>query len=204
MGKSFNVHDLPSAELTILQSASTGGFSNYFSQPAYQAAQVNRYLQKYISPATLAYYKPFTNVSMRGFPDISAHSLTPNFQIINNGRVRGSGGTSAAAPVVAAIVGLLNDARFQRGLPSLGFMNPWLYSTGYHYLNDIVGGSAVGCNGINGQTSGRIVGGGIIPYATWNATVGWDPVTGLGTPDFVKLRAGVLLMGTSLGGPGSI
>lgn len=51
-------------------------------------------------------------------------------------------------------------------------MNPWLYATGYHYLNDITGGSAVGCNGINGQTGQLIAGGGIIPYASWNATVG--------------------------------
>lgn len=61
--------------------ASTGGFSNYFPQPAYQAAQVNNYLTNHISPATLAYYKPFTNVSMRGFPDVSAHSLTPYFYV---------------------------------------------------------------------------------------------------------------------------
>jgi tripeptidyl-peptidase I len=27
----------------------------------------------------------------------------------------------------------------------------------------------------------------IVPYASWNATSGWDPVTGLGTPDFGKL-----------------
>jgi len=26
-----------------------------------------------------------------------------------------------------------------------------------------------------------------VPFASWNATKGWDPVTGLGTPDFEKL-----------------
>jgi tripeptidyl-peptidase-1 len=26
-----------------------------------------------------------------------------------------------------------------------------------------------------------------VPYASWNATKGWDPVTGHGTPDFKKL-----------------
>jgi len=46
----------------------------------------------------------------------------------------------------------------------------------------------VGCNGVNGQTGASIPGASVIPYASWNATVGWDPVTGLGTPDFAKLK----------------
>lgn len=45
----------------------------------------------------------------------------------------------------------------------------------------------MGCNGINGQTGAPVVGGSVIPGASWNATVGWDPVTGLGVPDFGKL-----------------
>lgn len=27
----------------------------------------------------------------------------------------------------------------------------------------------------------------MVPYASWNATEGWDPATGLGTPLFDKL-----------------
>lgn len=27
----------------------------------------------------------------------------------------------------------------------------------------------------------------LVPYASWNATPGWDPVTGLGTPIFPEL-----------------
>jgi len=57
--------------------ASSGGFSNYFSQPSYQRSAVSNYLKNEISPATLAYYQPFFNSSGRGFPDVSAHSLTP-------------------------------------------------------------------------------------------------------------------------------
>jgi tripeptidyl-peptidase-1 len=107
------------------------------------------------------------------------------------GRLRGSGGTSASAPVVCGIIGLLNDARLRAGKSSLGFINPLLYAVGFTALNDITGGGSVGCNGINGQ-NGASVQGGIIPFASWNATVGWDPVTGLGTPNFEKLRALVL------------
>lgn len=90
--------------------------------------------------------------------------------------------------MVAGILALLNDARFRVGKGPLGFINPWLYSIGWTALNDITNGTAVGCNGINGQTGQAIPGGGIIPYATWNATIGWDPVTGLGTPNFALLK----------------
>ncbi|PBP27632.1 hypothetical protein BUE80_DR001486, partial [Diplocarpon rosae] len=171
---------------------STGGFSNYFPQPRYQQVAVKTYLDHHISHATKEYYQPYTNFKGRGFPDISAHSLHPNYQIINRGELRESGGTSAAAPVVAAIIGLLNDARFRIGKGPLGFINPLLYSIAFTALNDITDGGSVGCNGVNAQTGGRIPGGGIVPYASWNATEGWDPVTGLGTPDFHKLRQLVL------------
>ncbi len=115
-----------------------------------------------------------------------------HFQVIYYGRQSPSGGTSAAAPVVAGIVGLLNDARFRAGLPSLGFLNPWLYSSGYKGLNDITMGGSVGCQGINPQVGTVLPGASVIPYASWNATVGWDPVTGLGTPNFQELLGMVL------------
>jgi tripeptidyl-peptidase-1 len=93
---------------------------------------------------------------------------------------------------VAAIIALLNDARFRVGKGPLGFINPLLYAIGFTALNDITGGGSVGCNGVNGQTGAPVPGGGIVPYAMWNATSGWDPVTGLGTPNFQKLKELVL------------
>ena len=60
---------------------------------------------------------------------------------------------------------------------------------------DITGGQSVGCNGVNGQTGAPVNGGGVIPYATWNATKGWDPVTGLGVPDFQALLKASALSG---------
>jgi tripeptidyl-peptidase-1 len=48
-----------------------------------------------------------------------------------------------------------------------------------------------------------VPGAGIIPYATWNATVGWDPATGLGTLDFMKLKDFVLGVGKIFGGGGA-
>lgn len=82
------------------------------------------------------------------------------------------GGTSAASPIFAAIVGLLNDVRISQGKPTLGFLNPWLYQTGRQGLNDVTLGSNAGCG-----------------TDSFPATTGWDPATGLGTPDFKKLAA---------------
>lgn len=115
-----------------------------------------------------------------------------SYAVIQDGEIGPSGGTSAAASVVAGILALLNDARFRVGKGPLGFINPLFYAIGSPALTDITSGSATGCNGINGQTGKAIPGGGVIPYATWNATIGWDPVTGLGTPNFEKLKNLVL------------
>lgn len=60
----------------------------------------------------------------------------------------------------------------------MGFLNPWLYSLNHTGLTDIVDGGSIGCTGtsdIGGRAS-------FVPHASWNATPGWDPATGLGTP----------------------
>ena len=65
----------------------------------------------------------------------------------------------------------------------MGFLNPWLYSLQQKGFTDIVHGGSRGCTG--STDSGAK--GAFIPYASWNATEGWDPVTGLGTPLFQTL-----------------
>lgn len=172
----------------IAWDGSSGGFSNYFPRPAYQALAVGAYLAEHVSASTYEYYSKYTNWGGRGFPDVSAHSVSPDYQIVYAGKPGPSGGTSAAAPVWAALVGLLNDARLRKGLPTLGWLNPLLYTFGPEVLTDITAGQAVGCNGQNTQSGGaEPAGSGIIPGAFWNATTGWDPVTGYGTPNFGKL-----------------
>ncbi|KAL8950581.1 MAG: hypothetical protein Q9222_003390 [Ikaeria aurantiellina] len=166
--------------------ASSGGFSNYFPQPSYQSSAVSDYLSDQISKSTLAYYNLFFNSSGRAFPDVSAHSLTPDYVFYTNNALTRSGGTSAACPVFAAIIAL-NDARLAKGLTTLGFLNPFLYSAGVKGFTDITGGGAKGCTGVNLQSGQAVPGASVIPYASWNATVGWDPVTGLGVPDFERL-----------------
>lgn len=171
--------------------SSSGGFSNYFGRAWYQEFAVEGYLEQ-LSAATMEFYSQYTNFQGRGFPDVSAHSLTPDYAVVYGGQLSPSGGTSAASPTVAAIIALLNDARLAAGKPTLGFLNPFLYFLGYQGLNDITGGQSVGCNGVNGQTGAPVPGGGVVPGAAWNATTGWDPVTGLGTPNFEKLKEIVL------------
>ncbi|KAG9964859.1 subtilisin-like protein, partial [Aureobasidium melanogenum] len=166
---------------------STGGFSNYFPRAWYQEAAVETYLGSYISKSVQEYYTPYTNFSGRGFPDISAHSSNPYWPVFANGVLALYSGTSAAAPAWAAMIGMLNDARLKAGQPTLGFVNPLFYSLKSGFL-DVTQGGSVGCNGVNGQTGAQIPGASVIPWATWNATIGWDPVTGLGLPNF-----GVLL-----------
>ena len=117
-----------------------------------------------------------------------------SYYFIKSGAGGYTGGTSAAAPVVAGIIALLNDVRLKAGQPTMGFINPWLYSTGFKGLTGITSGKATGCTGVNFQTGETVEGGSVIPYASWNGTTGWDPVTGLGLPDFGKLMK---LVGTA-------
>jgi len=84
-------------------------------------------------------------------------------------------GTSAATPTFASIISLLNAARLSKGRSPLGFLNPLLCSKLSGVLNDITTGNNSGCG-----TSG------------FNATKGWDPVTGLGSPNLGKLKELVL------------
>ncbi|SPQ27063.1 3b4ce87e-23c5-4d6f-9497-59dc2eff6b60 [Thermothielavioides terrestris] len=151
-------------------SFSSGGFSIYHAQPVWQRDAVGTYL-KGIGQT----YSQFFNRSGRGIPDISAQSQ--GFSVCNGGKWSSIGGTSASTPVVAGIVALLNAARKAQGKPPLGFLNPWLYNNSAAFT-DITTGAAIGC-------ASRAEFGG--DGAWWNATTGWDPVTGLGTPLFDKL-----------------
>lgn len=156
-------------EPEIAVSFSGGGFSNFFPRPAYQDAAVTTYLNEYARPN----YTQYFNASGRAYPDISAQGVY--FHVINTGVDTLESGTSASAPTYASVIALLNSDRISNGLPPFGFLNPWLYSNASSAHTDITGGKSSGCTKQ-------------IPGSGFPATVGWDPVTGLGTPDFKKLR----------------
>ena len=158
-------------------SFSSGGFSDTWPRPSWQDDAVSKYLD-ILGDRWDGLYNP----SGRGFPDVAAQGY--NFHVIDKGAETLVGGTSASSPTFAGVIALLNAARIDAGKSPLGFLNPWIYSEGYKGLTDIVDGGSTGCTGRD-QYSGLPTP--KVPYASWNATQGWDPVTGLGTPDFKKL-----------------
>lgn len=148
---------------------SGGGFSHTFAPASYQAPFIKHYLTNTQGlPAPDTY-----NASGRGTPDVSA--LGDGFQVFQSGTIQVVGGTSASTPTFSAIVSLLNEARWAAGKPSLGFLNPWLYqiatSNPTAFFDVTKGNNQYGCC----KTG--------FPCAP-----GWDPVTGLGTPNFEVLR----------------
>jgi tripeptidyl-peptidase I len=91
----------------------------------------------------------------------SESNLAYSYSVYQGGQLTPSGGTSAASPVVASIIALLNDARLRSGSPSLGFLNPLIYSYAYKGFTDITEGQTDGCNGNDTQTGGPTPGVGI-------------------------------------------
>ncbi|KAF2174121.1 hypothetical protein M409DRAFT_62256 [Zasmidium cellare ATCC 36951] len=170
---------------------SAGGFSNLFPVAWYQREAVDSYLNNQIDQHAKEYYteNDYVNFSGRGFPDVAAHSFYPDYVTIVRGTAYPNGGTSASSPIVAGIIALLNDARFRANRPAMGFLNPWLYSRDVvDALTDITSGGSLGCLGYNVQTNVPGTEGAVIPFASFNATAGWDPVTGLGTLNFARMK----------------
>jgi subtilase family serine protease len=155
---------------------SGGGFSHVFNKPSYQDS---------LPTGSTAIG------SMRGVPDVALQasagtgalvyiSLPPDGQ---SGLKCGTspcstgwfdiGGTSLSCPQWAALVALADQVNGG----GLGLINPALYTIGAdatRYANDFFD-ITVGKN----QTDPNIPG--------YPATTGWDPITGLGTPDAANL-----------------
>lgn len=110
-------------------------------------------------------------------PDISAVADTfTGVKIVFDQQVIVGGGTSLSAPLWAGIAAVVNQYLTQRGGAPLGDLNPLLYRAAegsrLPAFHDVVrGGNAV-----------------------YNAVPGYDPVTGLGTPDVDNLAK--VLLGT--------
>jgi tripeptidyl-peptidase-1 len=156
---------------------SSGGFSDLWPRPKYQERAVAAYLAEH-GEKWAGYYNP----RGRGFPDIAAQAR--DFFVVDRGRAKRIGGTSASTPLVGGLVGLLNAHRLQAGQKPLGFLNPWIYEAGAQMTTDIVDGTSTGCSGVDMYSrlpTPRVAGAG------WAAVKGWDPVTGVGTPLFDKM-----------------
>lgn len=126
------------------QGATGGGYSADFPTPNWQGT-VNSYRG-------------------RGVPDVAGDAdPETGYTVLVDGMLQIIGGTSAVAPLWAALIARLNQAL---GTP-LGYINPTLYSTLSSTFNDVTQGN-------NGAFS---------------AQIGWDPCTGWGSPNGTKLMA---------------
>jgi subtilase family serine protease len=107
----------------------------------------------------------------RQVPDVSANADpgTP-WSVISGGRLARVGGTSAATPFWAAAMALIHQYAASRGVGRLGYVNPILYALASSRqplapLHDVTFGG----------------------NRYYSAAPGWDPATGLGSPDVANL-----------------
>jgi kumamolisin len=104
----------------------------------------------------------------RGVPDVAAIADDRiGYRIFLYGTAVVGEGTSAAAPLWAGLIARINEAKGRRS----GYLLPRLYAAAAGTLNDVV-------------TGDNKVGG-----VGYSASAGWDPCTGLGSPNGVKLLA---------------
>lgn len=147
--------------------AGGGGVSAYFPKPAWQTG-----------PGV-------PNDGARDVPDVALNSSGP-YYIVMDGQNQFVGGTSAATPVFAGMIALLNQYVASTGAPGqagLGNINPALYNlaqTGNGVFHDItVGSNIVPCQiGTKDCSSGQI---------GYETNPGYDLATGLGSVDAYNL-----------------
>ncbi|THH10645.1 hypothetical protein EW146_g8305 [Bondarzewia mesenterica] len=140
-------------------SLSSGGFSNYFSIPSYQASAVSSYLSTLGST-----YSGLYNPSGRAFPDMSA--MATSYVIAWGGEFWLVDGTSCSTPLFASIIALIDGELSDAGEGPLGFLNPLIYSSTSAFT-DITSGDNPGCS-TNGFSAGT----------------GWDPTIDVSARDW--------------------
>ena len=141
--------------------ATGGGVSDTFTRPPWQAtAGVPR--SRHHRPAQ-------QGGAGRGVPDVAANAdPRTGYQVFVDGKAMVFGGTSAVAPLWAALVCRLAQAL---GRP-LGLLQPALYAAAQP------GSTAPGFRDITTGNNGH-----------YQAAPGWDPCTGLGVPNGTALLA---------------
>jgi len=186
---SFDGQKVGGEEVASAQFGSGGGFSTQFAQSPHamwQSAMVATYIKGAPQMPPTGSFPPLG----RATPDVSA--LGEDYHVyvgVQNGYLSG---TSASAPAFAALISLLNEARLQAKMPAMGFLNPFVYKNADAFHDVVKGTNAIG----DPFTPGYKPGTPPPPRKRgYNCTKGWDPVTGVGTPNFGKLLAAA--MGTA-------
>jgi kumamolisin len=145
-------------ETASKEGASGGGVSDQFALPAWQA---NAGVPPLVGGSSGA--------GGRGVPDVAGNAdPTTGYQIFSGGQWQVVGGTSAVAPLWAALISRLADATGQQ----FGLIQSALYA-------GVTPGADVA--GFNDITSGN--------NGAYAAGPGWDACTGLGSPDGTALLA---------------
>ena len=148
-----------------------GGVSGAFPLPDYQQ-QAN--VPQSLNPA---------GFKGRGVPDVTGDGdPDTGYNILVDSQKVQEGGTSAVAPLWAALIATINQKLNGR----VGFVNPQLYSlaTASGEFHDIT----VGSNRVSFQQFNNV---------GYDAAPGWDAASGLGSPDGTAL-SGVLKVGASV------
>lgn len=177
----------------------SGGFSEFVPMPDYQLRHTNSvsgYSRGPDAPGVVPYGRGYPDVAlMAQGPDIvtrDAQQAALGYQAFLEGQwIDYAGGTSLAAPIWGAIIARLNQARRQRGLGRLGFVNPLLYhlqSTAEPKpFRDVVSGrSDVRVKVLNQALQAEWQN---IPGYEARST--WEPASGLGVPNVTVLRDAV-------------
>lgn len=139
--------------------ASGGSFSHATAAPAFQQAALDNYAKQHSGMPT----------DKIATPDISANASKTHFSImVSKGKKTPAWGTSAATPLLAGLFARLNTAL---GYP-LGNCNAQLYQLmGSEAFNSTIPGN----NSIKSEQT------------DYPAALGWDPCTGLGSPNGMSL-----------------
>ncbi|CAO1630437.1 unnamed protein product [Jaminaea pallidilutea] len=157
--------------------ASGAGFSKLWSTPDYQASGLSSWATNPNKLWTNATAGQYTS-SGRAFPDIMALGI--DYPIIMNNNAYLQAGTSMSAPVVGSIIALLNDLLLNAGKATAGWVQPMFYANPSAFTDHQIGGAWWKCGAGTEQTAQA--------YG-FSCTPGWDAASGLGSPNFAKLRA---------------
>jgi len=150
---------------------SGGGFATKMPQPSYQSAAVAAFLKQSTVPTSLF------NSKGRGYPDVSI--IGHNYDVFIGKQAYQLSGTSASAPVFAAMLTLINDGRAAAGKAPVGFVNPALYQLAAQD-NTLFRDITVGNNACTANAN-------ICCQYGFAALPGWDAATGIGGVLFDKL-----------------
>jgi hypothetical protein len=149
----------------------------------FQSAAVNAYIAK--QPSAISSNVYLYPPGMRAVPDVAA--LASELLLVTGGVRSMIYGTSGSAPIVAAFVSLANNAKSRAQQQHTGTGIAQIHAMLYGQNNVILRDVTVGDNCPGEQYGQWIANFPDFGATCYNASVGWDAVTGLGTLNVSRL-----------------